>query len=308
MLDRTRVIREFENYVAGYDASDPKIKLKIDHTLRVASLCQKISGHISAENAGWVVTENTGQAGAENAGQVVTENIRQAGEETGGQGVTKNTRQAGEENAAQISMDPDLIWLCGMLHDIGRFEQVRCYNTFSDAASVDHASFGADLLFREGLLELFCPEINPEDRVILEKAIRNHSAYRLDPELTQEEVLYCSILRDADKIDIFRVNCDTPREDIYNVTTRELVSSPVSEEVKQCFDRHTAVLRNLKKYPADYIVGHICLMFELVFPVSRKIAKEQGYIQQLLAFESENEDTRKWFMHMRPAAEAWLDR
>lgn len=243
-MNRTRVIREFENYVSGYDASDPKIKLKIDHTLRVASLCQRIARH-------------------------------------------------------QTGADLDLVWLSGMLHDIGRFEQVRRYNTFSDALSVDHAMFGADLLFKEGLLERFCPELPAKDREILEKAIRNHNAYRLDPALTEEEVLYCNILRDADKIDIFRVNCDTPREDIYNVTTEELVRSPVSEEVKQCFDNRTTVLRNLKKYPADYIVGHICLVFELVFPVSRKIAKEQGYVQQLLAFESENARTREWFEHMR---------
>ena len=38
----------------------------------------------------------------------------------------------------------------------------------------------------------------------------------------------CNILRDADKIDILRVNCDTPLEDIYNVTTKELKKASVS--------------------------------------------------------------------------------
>ncbi len=242
-MNRSKVVTAFRNYVAGYDASDPKIKLKIDHTLRVASLCQRIAG----------------EAGA----------------------------------------DQELAWLCGMLHDIGRFEQVRRYNTFVDAISVDHATLGADLLFQEGLLETFCDHMIPAERTILEKAIRNHSSYRLESGLTQEEILYCNVLRDADKIDIFRVNCDTPREEIYNVTTQELNSSPVSDAVKQCFNQKTAVLRSLKQYPADYIVGHICLVFELVFPVSRQIVKEQGYLQQLLSFESENESTREWFEYMR---------
>ena len=38
--------------------------------------------------------------------------------------------------------------------------------------------------------------------------------------------MYCNILRDADKIDILRVNVETPLEDIYNVTTAELLASP----------------------------------------------------------------------------------
>ncbi len=246
-LDRSRVADAFRDYVAAYDASDPKIKLKIDHTLRVASLCQKI-----AEAAG---------------------------------------------------ADTDLSWLSGMLHDIGRFEQVRRYNTFVDSLSVDHAMLGADLLFREGLLERFCTQMTAREREILEKAIRNHSAYRLSEDLNEEEILYCNVLRDADKIDIYRVNCDTPREQIYNFTTQELISSPVCDEVKACFENRTAVLRSLKKYPADYITGHICLAFELVFPISRKIVREQGYLTRLLTFESENPDTREWFAHMRSVIE-----
>ncbi len=77
--------------------------------------------------------------------------------------------------------------------------------------------------------------------------------------MSNKETIYSNILRDADKIDIFRVSCDTPLKDIYNVTTEELRASPVGEEVKKCFGNRTAVLRSLKKYSADYVVGHISL-------------------------------------------------
>ena len=36
-------------------------------------------------------------------------------------------------------------WACCM--DIGRFEQIRCFGTFNDGMSVDHAELGADILF-----------------------------------------------------------------------------------------------------------------------------------------------------------------
>ena len=244
LLPRRQIETAFNRYVADYNPEDPKIRLKIGHSYRVAALCETIA------------------------------------------------RSAGAD-------DTELAWLVGMLHDIGRFEQVRRYNTFSDAQSVDHAAFGADLLFGEGLLEQVAPELEPERRRILELAIRNHSAYRIQDGLSETERLYCHILRDADKIDIFRVNCETPLEDIYNVATRELKTAPVSEKVKQCFLNRTAVPRKDKKTAIDYVVGHLCLVFELVYPVSREIAKEQGYVARLLSYQSENPETKTWFDYMQ---------
>ena len=243
-IDRNAVIQAFDRYVAGYNADDPKIKLKIEHTHCVASLCEQIGRAVGAES-------------------------------------------------------PDLAWLCGMLHDIGRFEQIQRYGTFIDAASVDHALLGADLLFVEGLVDSFAPRLTAGERRALEVAIRNHNAYRIDDGLSEAEEMYCHILRDADKLDIFRVDCETPREAIYNVTTEALRVSAVTEPVKDCFRNRTTVERTLKQTPADFVVSHICLVFELVYPVSRELARKQGYVDRMLEFESENEDTRQWFDAMR---------
>ena len=242
-LDRMAVIHAFDRYVSAYNAQDPKIKLKIDHTYRVAALCERIS-----------------------------------------QGIA----------------NLDLAWLCGMLHDIGRFEQVVRYGTFVDAVSVDHAAFGADLLFKEGLINTFSLNgLSTEDMTMLECAIRSHSAYRIDDTLSDAQKTCCNILRDADKIDIFRVNCDTPMEVIYNVTTEALKNASVSEAVMRCFQNRTAVPRAWKRTPIDYLVAHLCLVFELVFPVSRTIAREQGYVDRMLSFESDNPETRAWFNYMK---------
>ena len=56
------------------------------------------------------------------------------------------------ENAEQIALHTscpelaDFAWFLGLLHDIGRFEQIRRYGTFADGQSVDHAELGADIL------------------------------------------------------------------------------------------------------------------------------------------------------------------
>ena len=196
----------------------------------------------------------------------------------------------------------DLSWLCGMLHDIGRFEQVRRFDTFNDAKSVSHASLGVDVLF--GNADPAGPRIrafveDSTDDELVRTAIATHSDYELPSEFDGRTRMHCNVLRDADKIDIFRVNCDTPLGEIYNVTTEDLKNSFVSEEVKECFRNRTAVLRKLKKTPIDYVVAHLCLVFELVYPISRVIARKQGYADRMLSFESDNPDTAEWFAMMR---------
>ncbi len=299
MLNRKAVESFFETYTSTYDSSDPKIKLKIDHTYRVAALCEAIAESANALAASPASSSSRAAknlAGSPNSdlAWAKTPSLARAGSK---KSEVKRSRASSLQSTSPV--DRDLAWLSGMLHDIGRFEQIRRYNTFVDSQSIDHAQLSADLLFSEGLLQLLPVTLTKEQENILEVAIRSHSAYRLEPDLTEEEYTYCDILRDADKVDIFRVNCDTPKEDIYNVTTEELLTSPVSSGVKKCFDNRIAVIRSLRKYPADYIVGHICLYYELVYPLSRKIAREQGYLNKLLNFPSENPDTRAWFSYMK---------
>ena len=248
-IDREAVKQAFALYTAKYNADDPKIRLKIDHTYRVAELCDRIAHTVPGVNA-------------------------------------------------------DPAWLSGMLHDVGRFEQIRRYNTFTDAESVDHAAFGADLLFVDGLIDTF-GEYDEDLRSILEIVIRNHNRLKIDEGLSDLDNTYCQILRDADKIDILRVNVETPIEDIYNVSTEELRQSAVTEEVKQGFREKRAIPRSVRLTPMDFFVSHICMLYELVYPISIEIVWEQGYLNKMLEFESENEETIEWFKYMRSRLEEW---
>ena len=93
-----------------------------------------------------------------------------------------------------------------------------------------------------------------------------HSAFRLPDGLDERTQRFCQILRDADKIDILRVNVETPMEEIYNVTTAQLRQSPVTPAVLDAFYEHHCVLHSLKNGPADNAVGHASLVFELCYP------------------------------------------
>ncbi len=243
-IDRQRALRTFAAYVAAYDAEDPKVKLKIDHTYRVAGFCQRIAGSLGL-----------------------------------------------------LQEDIDLAWLCGLLHDVGRFEQLRNYGTFIDAQSIDHAMYGAEILFDQGRIRDYVE--NDSEDAFLRRVVSCHSAYRIPPEYDERTVLFANILRDADKTDILRVNVETPLEEIYNVSTQVLRSDPVTPQVLEAFLEGHAVFRTLKKTSVDNVVGHISLVFELVFPVSLQMVAEQGYLERLMDFSSENPETREAFAVIR---------
>ena len=252
-IDRDAVCAAFAAYVQAYDPSDPKIRLKIDHTYRVAALCAQLA-----------------------------------------------------ESIALPDGDVDLAWLAGMLHDVGRFEQVRRWGTFNDALSVDHAALGADLLFCEGHIRDYLAD--PAEDDLLETAVRLHSAYRLPDSLTPRRRTFCDLLRDADKIDILRVNIDTPLTAIYNVSEEALAAAAFSPAVLEAFRAQHAVEKCLRRTPADALAGLLALTFELVYPASLRLVREQGYLDRLLHFPTRNPDTARQLLQMRAALNEYFCR
>ncbi len=213
---------------------------------------------------------------------------------------TTKVAEISEDIAVSLKLEKeecDLAWLIGILHDIGRFEQLRQYNTFADSISVDHALLGCDILFEDGLIRRFSDDTGED--ALIRTAISNHSRYRIDENMDDRTRMFTNILRDADKIDIIRVQLDTPLEDIYNISTKELKESEVSAAVMDSFKEKHAVLRSLKSTGVDYVVGSLSLAYELVYDRSREIMNAQGYLQKLAEFESLNPKTAEQFEYIR---------
>ena len=74
----------------------------------------------------------------------------------------------------------------------------------------------------------------------------------------------------------------------------------------QAVKEHHTVLRGIKKSPVDHVVGHICLTFELVYPESRQILKEQGYLDRMMQFHSDNHTTQEQFKQIREEMQRYL--
>lgn len=96
----------------------------------------------------------------------------------------------------------------GWGHDLGRFLQFRRYHTFDDSKSMDHS------LLSLKLIRCFRLDRNlaPEEKGLLWAAILLHNRFRLPEGLPPDTLFFAELLRDADRLDIFRVFADYYRQ------------------------------------------------------------------------------------------------
>ena len=129
--------------------------------------------------------------------------------------------------------DKELAKLIGLLHDFGRFEQLKVYNTYDDHKSIDHADYSAEQLFDKGQIINYYK--NSKNYPIIEKAIRNHNKFSITDVNDERTMMHCKLIRDTDKIDI-----------LYNMAELGEINlnedgQPISEKVLNDFKNHKSI-------------------------------------------------------------------
>ena len=184
--------------------------------------------------------------------------------------------------------DIELAKLIALLHDIGRFEQLKIYGTYKDRFSIDHGDFGVKILFDDGLIRNFIDDDKYDS--IIYKAIKNHNKYGIEEGCNDKELLHCKIIRDADKTDIFRNHADDiiKKENIlFNYD--EIKKQYIGEEVRTAFKEHRLINSNKLESELDWFFKDVAFIFDFNFPKGVEIVKNKGYIDVMLsAAEDEN--------------------
>ena len=183
--------------------------------------------------------------------------------------------------------DKDLAKLIGYLHDIGRFEQVATTNSFKDKV-VDHADNGVRLLFEEGLIRRFIQEDKYDE--IIKKAVRNHNKYKILDSVNDREKLFANIIRDSDKIDIFRV-----RTKYYHNEMKVFPSIKVVEEVKK---EHSINLNDIKN-KSDSLLCVMAFIFDFNYKESIKVLNNKGYYSDFLNSIEVSEENKDIFKKIK---------
>ena len=187
-----------------------------------------------------------------------------------------------------------------LFHDVGRFPQYAKYRTFRDALSVNHAVLGAGLLAERGVLK----GIPEKEQGLILQAVRFHNAFAVPEISDRRELLFLKLIRDADKLDIWRVfweYYESPAGERASAAGLGLPDcggySP--EVMATIFDRRVISLVSLKTLD-DFKLLQLSWIFDLNFSVSLKLLLERDYIRRIAETLPQTDDARR----VRPFLEA----
>ena len=208
------------------------------------------------------------------------------------------------ENLKLSQEDIELAELIGLLHDIGRFEQVKRYNTFVDKDSINHGEYGVKILFEDGLIREFIKN-DKYDRII-KLAILNHNKADIEKGLTKRENLHARIIRDADKTDIFSVLTTGDKEAIWEKA--DLSNDIITDEIYREFIEDKLINYKNRKTSADILVSHFAYVYDFNFKETLEVIRQNNYIDKLYKrFIFNDKETMKKFNNIYETAKKYLE-
>jgi hypothetical protein len=167
-----------------------------------------------------------------------------------------------------------------LLHDTGRYEQLRRWGTFRDSESADHAVLSHDTVKASGWLD----DMDGEMRSAVLAAVLYHNRRELPEGLDALAFASAHTVRDADKLDIFRVLEDRVAKTDWRTDTRAFWNLPV------CAPPNPAVVSGIEagepvdygniRSIADFVLIQVGWMIsDLHYATSRRICVEGGHLE-----------------------------
>lgn len=172
--------------------------------------------------------------------------------------------------------------LSALFHDIGRFEQFRRHKTFADALSCNHGSLGASIVRKQAFLAHESAEIRR--LAILAVALHNRPA--VPQRLSGKARAVLEGLRDADKLDIFRIMAEhlgpQPRKD--SVVLLHLADEPghVSVAILDALRQGRVALYKDMRSHNDFAILLCTWLNALRYDTSLAIVRRQGHIDRII--------------------------
>ena len=201
---------------------------------------------------------------------------------------------AAEEIATRMHLreeDVQLAKIIGLLHDIGRFEQIKRLHSF-EPGTMDHAMYGADLLFGpEQMIRRFVKDPSFDQLICV--AIAKHSDFKLEGIEDERTLLHARLIRDADKLDNCRVKLEASIEAMLGVSEEVAGEGLISPAVWESCLRRESVLSADRHVPVDYWVSYLAQYYDINFPETCEIIEEEDYITKIAGrLTYQEQDTR----------------
>ena len=208
---------------------------------------------------------------------------------------TENVIKVMEQICNTLDMSDDekeIAKVIALFHDTGRFPQIHKYKIDDDHLTENHAMLSINEIREYKVLD----EENHEVKEVILKAIGYHNIASIPEDETDEKtILFSKLIRDADKVDIYRVMI----EDVYsndNDYLKELYqhfdfTPKVSDVIYKKLKNGLTLQRTEVKTMLDHVMLQIAwVMNDINFDESKRIIKENHYIETI--FTSVETDER----------------
>lgn len=177
--------------------------------------------------------------------------------------------------------DLQLVEVMGLFHDIGRFEQFAQYGTFADRVSVNHAEFGVQILKQKEILN----KLGQDDQELVLKAINYHNQQFLPTDEYERCLYFSRVLRDADKLDIWKVFTDAYRLDGHSLSNAVVHGLPDTPGISDTI-YHQLLEGSVANYADanninDFKLLQVGWVYDINFAPTFQRISERGYLQAI---------------------------
>ncbi len=170
----------------------------------------------------------------------------------------------------------------GVLHDVGRFPQFAEHGTFSDAVSVDHGELGWTVVKQAPVL----PGLPLAEQKQILDGIRHHNARTVPDDLDRGSLSLLQLIRDADKLDVFRVVLEAVSRDGFrdlpdmlpHITLERTCSPEIIEEVQNHRCCSLSDLRSL----GDFLLMLLSWAYDINTLPALKRIRDRRIVSQIL--------------------------
>lgn len=151
--------------------------------------------------------------------------------------------------------DVSIATAIGLLHDIGRFEQYKQFESFDDSKTIDHADYSIKMLFDKNHIEKFKIDKNYYD--IIKFAIQNHNKISIQNTNNPQKLMHAKLIRDTDKIDITYIFA----HEVKHLDTSDTISKDVLDDIRN----HRIVNRKHCQNRNDNLSVYFAFAFDINF-------------------------------------------
>ena len=187
--------------------------------------------------------------------------------------VAKDTRCLAQDIDWPLS-DVNVAETLGLLHDIGRFSQLIEFGTFDDAESVNHGERGWNIITQSNVLSSLS---NRDQKRILD-GVHYHNSKMISEHLDNESLPFVKLIRDADKLDIFRVVQDAVQRDGFQELSEMLpqvtLDGPINPKVIKELNTHNSCSIGDIKSLADFLLMQLSWFYDINYaPTFQRIVQ-----------------------------------